>query len=168
MNVCFSDFRFYVARSTQKQPSLPHFFSQRRILPESLNLLSQTSGSCSLSSVTLSCEGQLLSSSSVLLVFQYLNRGCTRFFASKETDRQILQNRKSPEVRLPRPSRPPALVIDVSAPADGSCSRCCRRMFVRFTTFRSFFFPFMFLSNSKQQSEVKINVQASEAQSQQV
>ncbi|XP_038616656.1 unconventional myosin-VI isoform X4 [Tachyglossus aculeatus] len=29
--------------------------------------------------------------------FRYLNRGCTRFFASKETDKQILQNRKSPE-----------------------------------------------------------------------
>ncbi|NXV09588.1 MYO6 protein, partial [Cettia cetti] len=28
---------------------------------------------------------------------QYLNRGCTRFFANKETDKQILQNRKSPE-----------------------------------------------------------------------
>ncbi|XP_039599331.1 unconventional myosin-VI-like, partial [Polypterus senegalus] len=27
----------------------------------------------------------------------YLNRGCTRFFATKETDKQILQNRKSPE-----------------------------------------------------------------------
>uniref|UniRef100_A0A8U7P781 Unconventional myosin-VI n=1 Tax=Corvus moneduloides TaxID=1196302 RepID=A0A8U7P781_CORMO len=30
--------------------------------------------------------------------FRYLNRGCTRFFANKETDKQILQNRKSPEV----------------------------------------------------------------------
>lgn len=30
---------------------------------------------------------------------QYLNRGCTRYFATKETDKQILQNRKSPEVR---------------------------------------------------------------------
>ncbi|XP_012664983.1 unconventional myosin-VI isoform X4 [Otolemur garnettii] len=29
--------------------------------------------------------------------FRYLNRGCTRYFANKETDRQILQNRKSPE-----------------------------------------------------------------------
>ncbi|RXM98076.1 Unconventional myosin-VI [Acipenser ruthenus] len=28
---------------------------------------------------------------------QYLNRGCTRFFANKETDKQIPQNRKSPE-----------------------------------------------------------------------
>uniref|UniRef100_A0A674EH40 Unconventional myosin-VI n=1 Tax=Salmo trutta TaxID=8032 RepID=A0A674EH40_SALTR len=31
--------------------------------------------------------------------FRYLNRGCTRFFANKDTDKQILQNRKSPEVR---------------------------------------------------------------------
>uniref|UniRef100_A0A8C6ZXQ2 Unconventional myosin-VI n=1 Tax=Nothoprocta perdicaria TaxID=30464 RepID=A0A8C6ZXQ2_NOTPE len=30
--------------------------------------------------------------------FRYLNRGCTRYFANKETDKQILQNRKSPEV----------------------------------------------------------------------
>ncbi|XP_072498748.1 unconventional myosin-VI isoform X4 [Notamacropus eugenii] len=29
--------------------------------------------------------------------FRYLNRGCTRFFATKDTDKQILQNRKSPE-----------------------------------------------------------------------
>ncbi|XP_026635262.1 unconventional myosin-VI isoform X2 [Microtus ochrogaster] len=29
--------------------------------------------------------------------FRYLNRGCTRYFANKETDKQILQNRKSPE-----------------------------------------------------------------------
>ncbi|XP_063168943.1 unconventional myosin-VI isoform X2 [Candoia aspera] len=29
--------------------------------------------------------------------FRYLNRGCTRYFATKETDKQILQNRKSPE-----------------------------------------------------------------------
>ncbi|XP_043932993.1 unconventional myosin-VI [Protopterus annectens] len=29
--------------------------------------------------------------------FRYLNRGCTRFFSNKETDKQILQNRKSPE-----------------------------------------------------------------------
>nr|XP_043905499.1 myosin VIa isoform X3 [Solea senegalensis] len=29
--------------------------------------------------------------------FRYLNRGCTRFFASKDTDKHILQNRKSPE-----------------------------------------------------------------------
>ncbi|XP_047413794.1 unconventional myosin-VI [Sciurus carolinensis] len=29
--------------------------------------------------------------------FRYLNRGCTRYFANKETDKQILQNRRSPE-----------------------------------------------------------------------
>ncbi|XP_068582431.1 myosin VIb isoform X1 [Cebidichthys violaceus] len=29
--------------------------------------------------------------------FRYLNRGCTRYFASKDSDKQILQNRKSPE-----------------------------------------------------------------------
>uniref|UniRef100_A0A7M4F9S7 Unconventional myosin-VI n=1 Tax=Crocodylus porosus TaxID=8502 RepID=A0A7M4F9S7_CROPO len=29
--------------------------------------------------------------------FRYLNRGCTRYFATKESDKQILQNRKSPE-----------------------------------------------------------------------
>ncbi|XP_006897025.1 PREDICTED: unconventional myosin-VI isoform X2 [Elephantulus edwardii] len=29
--------------------------------------------------------------------FRYLNRGCTRYFATKETDKHILQNRKSPE-----------------------------------------------------------------------
>ncbi|NXJ68354.1 MYO6 protein, partial [Rostratula benghalensis] len=29
--------------------------------------------------------------------FRYLNRGCTRYFANKDTDQQILQNRKSPE-----------------------------------------------------------------------
>ncbi|XP_015210117.1 myosin VIa isoform X2 [Lepisosteus oculatus] len=29
--------------------------------------------------------------------FRYLNRGCTRYFANKETDKQILQNRKSAE-----------------------------------------------------------------------
>ncbi|KAM8917440.1 myosin VIb isoform 3-T3 [Spinachia spinachia] len=28
---------------------------------------------------------------------QYLNRGCTRYFASKDADKQIMQNRKSPE-----------------------------------------------------------------------
>uniref|UniRef100_A0A674EG95 Unconventional myosin-VI n=1 Tax=Salmo trutta TaxID=8032 RepID=A0A674EG95_SALTR len=32
--------------------------------------------------------------------FRYLNRGCTRFFANKDTDKQILQNRKSPEAKL--------------------------------------------------------------------
>ncbi|XP_059842594.1 unconventional myosin-VI isoform X2 [Hypanus sabinus] len=29
--------------------------------------------------------------------FRYLNRGCTKYFANKESDKQILQNRKSPE-----------------------------------------------------------------------
>nr|XP_056712363.1 unconventional myosin-VI isoform X2 [Euleptes europaea] len=29
--------------------------------------------------------------------FRYLNRGCTQYFATKETDKQILLNRKSPE-----------------------------------------------------------------------
>ncbi|KAG7465829.1 hypothetical protein MATL_G00157870 [Megalops atlanticus] len=29
--------------------------------------------------------------------FRYLNRGCTRYFANKDTDKQIMQNRKSPE-----------------------------------------------------------------------
>ncbi|KAK5857478.1 hypothetical protein PBY51_010723 [Eleginops maclovinus] len=29
--------------------------------------------------------------------FRYLNRGCTRYFASNDTDKQIMQNRKSPE-----------------------------------------------------------------------
>ncbi|XP_053237287.1 unconventional myosin-VI isoform X5 [Podarcis raffonei] len=29
--------------------------------------------------------------------FRYLNRGCTQYFATKETDKQILQNRKSPQ-----------------------------------------------------------------------
>ncbi|XP_048830708.1 myosin VIb isoform X1 [Brienomyrus brachyistius] len=29
--------------------------------------------------------------------FRYLNRGCTRFFANKDTEKLILQNRKSPE-----------------------------------------------------------------------
>lgn len=31
-------------------------------------------------------------------LLQYLNRGCTRYFASKDSDKQIMQNRKSPEV----------------------------------------------------------------------
>uniref|UniRef100_A0AAX7V8A3 Unconventional myosin-VI n=1 Tax=Astatotilapia calliptera TaxID=8154 RepID=A0AAX7V8A3_ASTCA len=31
--------------------------------------------------------------------FRYLNRGCTRFFATKDTDKHIMQNRKSPEVQ---------------------------------------------------------------------
>uniref|UniRef100_A0A3Q1IRM6 Unconventional myosin-VI n=1 Tax=Anabas testudineus TaxID=64144 RepID=A0A3Q1IRM6_ANATE len=29
--------------------------------------------------------------------FRYLNRGCTRYFATKDSDKQIMQNRKSPE-----------------------------------------------------------------------
>ncbi|XP_031436857.1 myosin VIb isoform X3 [Clupea harengus] len=29
--------------------------------------------------------------------FRYLNRGCTRYFASRDSDKQIMQNRKSPE-----------------------------------------------------------------------
>uniref|UniRef100_A0A665WRK8 Unconventional myosin-VI n=1 Tax=Echeneis naucrates TaxID=173247 RepID=A0A665WRK8_ECHNA len=29
--------------------------------------------------------------------FRYLNRGCTRYFACKDSDKQIMQNRKSPE-----------------------------------------------------------------------
>ncbi|XP_062325011.1 myosin VIb isoform X3 [Osmerus eperlanus] len=29
--------------------------------------------------------------------FRYLNRGCTKYFASKDSDKQIMQNRKSPE-----------------------------------------------------------------------
>ncbi|XP_058939070.1 unconventional myosin-VI isoform X2 [Kogia breviceps] len=29
--------------------------------------------------------------------FRYLNRGCTRYFANRETDKHILQNRRSPE-----------------------------------------------------------------------
>ncbi|KPP68097.1 hypothetical protein Z043_113251 [Scleropages formosus] len=29
--------------------------------------------------------------------FRYLNRGCTQYFATKDTEKQILQNRKSPQ-----------------------------------------------------------------------
>uniref|UniRef100_A0AAY4AM92 Unconventional myosin-VI n=1 Tax=Denticeps clupeoides TaxID=299321 RepID=A0AAY4AM92_9TELE len=36
--------------------------------------------------------------------FRYLNRGCTRYFASNDSDKQIIQNRKSPEVHPERPS----------------------------------------------------------------
>ncbi|RXN36054.1 unconventional myosin-VI-like protein [Labeo rohita] len=32
--------------------------------------------------------------------FRYLNRGCTRYFANKDSDKQIMQNRKSPEPSL--------------------------------------------------------------------
>uniref|UniRef100_A0A3B4ZDB1 Unconventional myosin-VI-like n=1 Tax=Stegastes partitus TaxID=144197 RepID=A0A3B4ZDB1_9TELE len=38
--------------------------------------------------------------------FRYLNRGCTRFFATKDTDKNIMQNRKSPEVHLKRTFHP--------------------------------------------------------------
>uniref|UniRef100_A0A8C4NWF7 Unconventional myosin-VI n=1 Tax=Dicentrarchus labrax TaxID=13489 RepID=A0A8C4NWF7_DICLA len=41
--------------------------------------------------------------------FRYLNRGCTRFFASKDTDKQILQNRKSPEHMKSGPLKDPLL-----------------------------------------------------------
>uniref|UniRef100_A0A6Q2Y383 Unconventional myosin-VI n=1 Tax=Esox lucius TaxID=8010 RepID=A0A6Q2Y383_ESOLU len=41
--------------------------------------------------------------------FRYLNRGCTRFFANKETDKQILQNRKSPEYLKAGPLKDPLL-----------------------------------------------------------
>lgn len=40
-----------------------------------------------------------LSSLLCLIALQYLNRGCTRFFATKDTDKHIMQNRKSPEVQ---------------------------------------------------------------------
>lgn len=46
-----------------------------------------------------------------LFLLQYLNRGCTRYFASKDSDKQIMQNRKSPEVPAPfPPSVPPVLL----------------------------------------------------------
>ncbi|XP_077949504.1 myosin VIa isoform X3 [Gasterosteus aculeatus] len=41
--------------------------------------------------------------------FRYLNRGCTRFFASKETDQQVLQNRKSSEHMKAGPLKDPLL-----------------------------------------------------------
>uniref|UniRef100_A0A1A8B780 Unconventional myosin-VI n=1 Tax=Nothobranchius furzeri TaxID=105023 RepID=A0A1A8B780_NOTFU len=41
--------------------------------------------------------------------FRYLNRGCTRFFATKDTDKQILQNRKSPEHLKSGPLKDPLL-----------------------------------------------------------
>uniref|UniRef100_A0A7N6B8W9 Unconventional myosin-VI n=1 Tax=Anabas testudineus TaxID=64144 RepID=A0A7N6B8W9_ANATE len=41
--------------------------------------------------------------------FRYLNRGCTRFFASKDTDKQILQNRKSTEHMKSGPLKDPLL-----------------------------------------------------------
>uniref|UniRef100_A0A8D0ABM8 Unconventional myosin-VI n=1 Tax=Sander lucioperca TaxID=283035 RepID=A0A8D0ABM8_SANLU len=41
--------------------------------------------------------------------FRYLNRGCTRYFASKDTDKQILQNRKSTEHAKLGPLKDPLL-----------------------------------------------------------
>ncbi|XP_037099841.1 unconventional myosin-VI-like isoform X4 [Syngnathus acus] len=41
--------------------------------------------------------------------FRYLNRGCTRFFASKETDKQIPDNRKSSEHVKAGPLKDPLL-----------------------------------------------------------
>ncbi|KAM3603341.1 uncharacterized protein V6R79_020542 [Siganus canaliculatus] len=41
--------------------------------------------------------------------FRYLNRGCTRFFASKDTDKKIMQNRKSPEHSKAGPLKDPLL-----------------------------------------------------------
>ncbi|KAK9531936.1 hypothetical protein VZT92_011325 [Zoarces viviparus] len=41
--------------------------------------------------------------------FRYLNRGCTRFFASKDTDKQVLQNRKSSEHMKSGPLKDPLL-----------------------------------------------------------
>uniref|UniRef100_A0A672FTL3 Unconventional myosin-VI n=1 Tax=Salarias fasciatus TaxID=181472 RepID=A0A672FTL3_SALFA len=41
--------------------------------------------------------------------FRYLNRGCTRFFASKDTDKQIMQNRKSKEHGKSGPLKDPLL-----------------------------------------------------------
>ncbi|XP_062406205.1 myosin VIa isoform X1 [Sardina pilchardus] len=41
--------------------------------------------------------------------YRYLNRGCTRYFANKETDKQIPQNRKSPEHMKAGPLKDPLL-----------------------------------------------------------
>ncbi|XP_077444123.1 unconventional myosin-VI-like [Stigmatopora argus] len=41
--------------------------------------------------------------------FRYLNRGCTRFFATKETDQQIPENRKSSEHAKAGPLKDPLL-----------------------------------------------------------
>lgn len=41
--------------------------------------------------------------------FRYLNRGCTRFFATKDTDKHIMQNRKSPEHTKSGPLKDPLL-----------------------------------------------------------
>uniref|UniRef100_A0A665WRM7 Unconventional myosin-VI n=1 Tax=Echeneis naucrates TaxID=173247 RepID=A0A665WRM7_ECHNA len=47
--------------------------------------------------------------------FRYLNRGCTRYFACKDSDKQIMQNRKSPEV-MSHPAR--YMIIDVCEKLD--------------------------------------------------
>ncbi|MCI4395794.1 hypothetical protein PGIGA_G00196110 [Pangasianodon gigas] len=41
--------------------------------------------------------------------FRYLNRGCTRYFATRDTDQKILQNRKSPEHLKAGPLKDPLL-----------------------------------------------------------
>ncbi|XP_048841047.1 myosin VIa isoform X3 [Brienomyrus brachyistius] len=41
--------------------------------------------------------------------FRYLNRGCTRFFSSKDTEKEILQNRKSPQHLKAGPLKDPLL-----------------------------------------------------------
>ncbi|XP_063079267.1 myosin VIa isoform X2 [Engraulis encrasicolus] len=41
--------------------------------------------------------------------YRYLNRGCTRYFATKETDKQIIQNCKSPEHVKAGPLKDPLL-----------------------------------------------------------
>ncbi|TSL47582.1 Unconventional myosin-VI [Bagarius yarrelli] len=41
--------------------------------------------------------------------FRYLNRGCTRYFATKDTDQKLLQNRKSPEHLKAGPLKDPLL-----------------------------------------------------------
>uniref|UniRef100_A0A8C6TVP3 Unconventional myosin-VI n=1 Tax=Neogobius melanostomus TaxID=47308 RepID=A0A8C6TVP3_9GOBI len=41
--------------------------------------------------------------------FRYLNRGCTRFFATKDTDKKLPQNRKSPEYLKAGPLKDPLL-----------------------------------------------------------
>ncbi|XP_046728566.1 myosin VIa isoform X3 [Silurus meridionalis] len=41
--------------------------------------------------------------------FRYLNRGCTRYFATKDTDQKVLQNRKSPEHLKAGPLKDPLL-----------------------------------------------------------
>ncbi|XP_018599278.1 myosin VIa isoform X4 [Scleropages formosus] len=41
--------------------------------------------------------------------FRYLNRGCTQYFATKDTEKQILQNRKSPQHLKAGPLKDPLL-----------------------------------------------------------